>query len=156
VTNSVARAFRFALLLGALPLLAGAQATRVPLAAHDIMRGVVLASSDIGYLGNTAVPSNATTAAKLEPAAATDTLIGWTTRRLIAAGEPLRAPAVAPPQLVKSGDVVEVSYQADGVSISMRGRATRSAALGERITVRMDNQRKLDATVVALGRLRVN
>jgi flagella basal body P-ring formation protein FlgA len=78
------------------------------------------------------------------------------TRRLIAAGEPLRAPAVAPPQLVKSGDLVEVSYQADGVSITMRGRASRSAALGERITVRMDNQRKLDATVVAAGRLRVN
>ncbi|MEO8623083.1 MAG: flagellar basal body P-ring formation chaperone FlgA, partial [bacterium] len=129
MTTSAARGFRLALLLGALPCYAGAQAPRVPLAAHDIMRGVVLASSDIGYLGNTSVPSTTTTPAKLEPAAATDTLVGWTTRRLIAAGEPLRAPAVAPPQLVKSGDLVEVSYQSEGVSITMRGRATRSAAL---------------------------
>jgi flagella basal body P-ring formation protein FlgA len=170
VSTRLARWSSIALLLGALPATTVAQPPRVPIAAHEIARGVVLAAADIGYQlserSADSVTRNATAPADCGPVRLSDcptvrppqsdTLVGWMTRRLIAAGEPLRAPAVEPPQLVKSGDVVDVVYMGDGVRITMRGRATRSAALGERLTVRMDNQRKLEATVVAAGRVRVN
>lgn len=170
MTTRLARWSSTALLLGALPAAAVAQPPRIAIAAHEIARGVVLAPADIEYVRSERVPDrvtrNSTAPADCGPAplsdcptvrpALSDTLVGWMTRRLIAAGEPLRAPAVTPPQLVKSGDVVDVVYQGNGVLITMRGRATRSAALGERLTVRMDNQRKLEATVVAAGRVRVD
>lgn len=166
MTTRLARWSSTALLLGALPAAAVAQPPRIAIAAHEIARGVVLAPADIAYLPSEGVPEHATQDSTLPadcgPVRLSDCptvrplLVGWMTRRLIAAGEPLRAPAVTPPQLVKSGDVVDVMYQGDGVLITMRGRATRSAALGERLTVRMDNQRKLEATVVAAGRVRVD
>jgi flagella basal body P-ring formation protein FlgA len=135
---------------------------RVAVAAHDLARGATLGVADIAYANRGALPERApggptaAPAAALEPAAADDPLVGWMTRRMIAAGEPLRAPAIAAPQLVKSGDLVEVVWGHNGIVVTMRGRATRSAAVGERIAVRMDAQRKLEGTVVAPGRVRVN
>lgn len=165
MTTHFARWGAIALLLGAYPVAAVAQSSRVAIAAHEIARGVVLAPADIAYLPAEGVPEHATQNSPLPdcgPVGQSDCqtvrplLVGWMTKRLIVAGEPLRAPAVTPPQLVKSGDVVDVVYEGDRVLITMRGHATRSAALGERLTVRMDNQRKLEATVVAAGRVRVD
>jgi flagella basal body P-ring formation protein FlgA len=139
-----------------------APSDRVAVAAHDLARGATLGVADIAYANRGALPGRAahgpaaSPAAALEPAGAEDPLVGWMTRRVIAAGEPLRAPAIVAPQLVKTGDLVEVVWGQDGIVVTMRGRATRSAAVGERIAVRMDAQRKLEGTVVAPGRVRVN
>ncbi len=141
---------------------------RVAVAAHEIARGATLAAADIAYaprdvhtrersrggLSNANATTNTTT--NTTPAAADDSLVGFTTRRLITAGEPLRAPAVVAPQLVKSGDLVEVVWGQEGIIVTLRGRATRSAGVGERIAVRVDSQRKLEGTVIAAGRVRVN
>ena len=145
-------------LIGALPSLSAAQSANVAVASHEIARGVILTPADIGYFPSAVfrAAGGAQAPAVLELAAAGDTLVGWMTRRLITVGEPLRAPAVMPPVLVKSGDVVDVVYESDGVSVTMRGKATRAAANGERVIVRMDNQRKLEGTVVGPGRVRVN
>ncbi|MEP6619467.1 MAG: flagellar basal body P-ring formation chaperone FlgA [bacterium] len=162
--RTFARWLAIAALCGALPAVVLAQtsekrAPRVAVASHEIARGIVLSHTDIGYVPSLR-PANpgalVASAQAIEPATESDSLVGWMTRRLITAGEPLRSPAVTPPQLVKSGDVVDVVFQSESVSVTMRGKATRSAAIGERITVRMDNQRRLDGTVIALGRVRVN
>lgn len=139
----------FALAMGA-----GAQSPRVAVAAREIARGTSLSQGDIGYASPAAPATDAS--ASVQAAAPNDTLVGWTTRRLIAVGEPLKSPAVAPPILVKANAMVEVIYQDAGITITARGRATRAAALGERLTVRLDTQRKVEATVIAAGRVRVN
>ena len=133
---------------------AGAQSPRVAVAAREIARGTALSQADIGYASPAAQATDATVS--VEAASASDTLVGWTTRRLIALGEPLKSPAVAPPILVKANAMVDVIYQDAGITITARGRATRAAALGERLTVRIDTQRKVEATVIAAGRVRVN
>jgi flagella basal body P-ring formation protein FlgA len=152
-----------AILLGAAPSSTMAQTARVAVAARPLARGIVLADADISYVAAAPAPTsparmsgNASAMPALDPTTGSDSLVGWTTRRLIAAGEPLRAPAVVPPQLVKSGDLVDVVFQSESVSVTMRGKATRGGALGERVTIRMDGQRKLDGTVIAPGRVRVN
>ena len=161
----MSRWLAIATLCGALPALVLAQAPdtrprfRIAVASHEIARGVVLSPTDIGYAPSTdrTVPGTvAGGSAAIVPATQGDSLVGWMTRRLITMGEPLRAPAVTPPQLVKSGDVVDIVFQSEGVSVTMRGKATRSAALGERVQVRMDNQRRLEGTVTARGRVQVN
>ncbi len=177
--NQTVRQLTIAALLGTVPAFAVAQGPRAPtssitaatnepadpvadrvaVAARDIPRGTTLAAADIGYTSRrVATERSARPAAPVtvEPAAADDRLVGWTTRRVITAGEALRHPAVGAPQIVKSGDMVEVVWGQDGLLVTMRGRATRSAAVGERIAVRMDSQRKLEGTVIAAGRVRVN
>jgi flagella basal body P-ring formation protein FlgA len=156
VTTRRSRVVAFALagVVLALAMEAGAQAPRVAVAAREIARGTSLSPADIGY-ASTAVRAPEATAS-IDAAAADDSLVGWTTRRLIAAGEPLKSPAVAPPVLVKANAFVDVIYQDGGITITARGRASRAASLGERLTIRLDAQRKVEAIVIAAGRVRVN
>ena len=176
--SSTVRLLTIAALLGVIPCIGSAQNSvpapaaspaananektfateQVAVAAREIARGKVLVMADIAYASSDSrvhvrslAPPEVTT-----PATSGDSLIGFVTRRLIATGQPLRAPAVVPPLLVKAGDAVDVTWDHDGILVSLRGRATRSAALGERIAVRVDAKRNFEGTVVAAGRVRVN
>ena len=178
------RQLTIAALLGTLPSVSNAQATtvphdttspatgdtrstgtptqRIPVATRDLARGAVLTAADIGYAPRkTRVPhplphSVATVDSTVQPAAENDHLVGWSTRRIIRAGDWLGSPSIIPPQLVKSGDTVEVSWSDGGIRVTSRGLATRSAGAGERVRVRLPLQRFVEASVVAAGQVRVN
>lgn len=114
-------------------------ATRA-VAARDLARGEVLTPADIAR-----VPAPAEgVAAPALPAS----LIGWRTRRVIAAGEPLTPPAVSPPDLVRAGEEVQVLYQGRSVVLRVSGTAAGSAAMGERVLVRVDARRRLEGVVI--------
>jgi flagella basal body P-ring formation protein FlgA len=129
--------------------LAGAQqasARRMAFATHSISRGAVLTADDFEYRDTTS-------------RAPLDTSIvsaGWVTRRTIVAGEVLREPAVQPPLLVTANQSVEIEWKDDNISLTMRGTSTRSGALGERVTVRTEAGKRIEATVVAAGRVRID
>ncbi len=107
-----------------------------PRAARALARGESLAAGDIvAAPGDTLAPR----------------LVGWTTRRVIAAGEVLHAPAVAPPAAVRAGDHVAVVYQQSGVALRLAGTAAADAALGARVAVRVDTRRRFEGTVTAPG-----
>lgn len=114
-----------------------ATATR-PVAARDLERGELLTAADIRY----------------EPAPdggdpeAPATLVGWRTRRVISAGEMLRAPAVSPPELVRAGETVEAVYSGRSVVLRVTGTAMGSGAMGERVLVRVDARRRLEGVVI--------
>lgn len=129
-----------AMLLLAAPRGAAAQ---VPLAARDLQRGVVLAAEDIAPV------------AAADPATPAERRVGWVTRRVIAAGEPLRHPAVAPPEAVRSGEPVDVVWRQGGLELRAKGTATRSATVGERISVRVGPHRRLDGVVAGPGLVRL-
>lgn len=82
--------------------------------------------------------------------------VGWVTKRVIAAGEPLRAPAVSPPELVKSGQTVDVVWKQGGIELRARGQASRSGAMGERVSVRIQPNRRLEGVVVGPGMISLN
>jgi len=118
---------------------------RVAVATRTIARGTVLATGDF-VLRDTTLrgPSDTTTVGE-----------GWVARRLIGAGEILRMPAVERPRVINANQAVQLEWSDNNVTLVLRGIATRSAALGERIAVRTDSGRRVEATVVAPGRLRL-
>jgi flagella basal body P-ring formation protein FlgA len=123
-----------------------ASTRHVAVATHAIPRGAVLAAGDVEYRDST-----------LSMTADTNHVApGWVTRRLIAAGEVLRAPAVEPPTAVSANQQVAVEWSDQNVRLSMRGIATRNAPVGSRVSVRMESGRRVDAMVVGAGRVRID
>jgi flagella basal body P-ring formation protein FlgA len=113
---------------------AAAPETVAPVAARDLPRGHVLAADDISP--------------------ATPSLVGWTTRRVITAGQALREPAVARPlaaSAITAGQQVAVVWRDQGIQLRMSGVAASAAPIGARVKVRLDARRRLEGTVVAPG-----
>lgn len=144
------RASRVALLAGAALLVPGLRAGAQAVAARDLPRGHVLTAADIRQGGARPEPRDARNA----------TLVGWTTRRVITAGQPLREPAVAPPaaaSAITPGQRVAVLFREAGIELRLAGVAAGAAPLGARVKVRVDptsragQPRRLEGTVVAPG-----
>jgi flagella basal body P-ring formation protein FlgA len=114
---------------------AGAQAPGAPVAAREIARGTVLTEPDV------------TSPAGVERDS-TGAPVGWVARRVISAGETLREPAVAPPDLVRVGDVVQAVFSQGGLEIRLIGRAMGAARAGEKVMVRIDTHRRFEGVVV--------
>ena len=121
---------------------------RVPVATHQIARGATLTADDIEFRDSTMRSGT--------PADTNEVAPGWVTRRMINAGEILRSPAVEPPSLVTANQPVEVEWVDGNIKLTLRGIATRNAPIGSRVTVRMENGRRVDGTVVAAGRVRID
>lgn len=116
------------------------------IAARDLPRGATLTADDIRY------------AAVSDPRGGSDPDVapGWVTRRVVNQGEPLRTPAVAPPLAVSHGDQVDVLVRRGAITLRMRGTAMGSAALGERVTVRIDSRRRVDGLAAGPGVVHLN
>ncbi len=65
----------------------------------------------------------------------TSDLIGFTPRRSLRPGEPVRSSDVEPPRLVEKGSIVTVTYNLANMSLSTRGRALEDGAMGEIIKI---------------------
>lgn len=119
-----------------LPAQAGA-----PVAAREIPRGVELTAADVA-------PDSA-------PTGASASRVGWVTRRVIHAGEPLREPAVEPPQLVRAGAEITVRAESGGVVVTRSGTALTSGSLGDRVRVRLDSQHFIYGIVAAPATVKI-
>lgn len=109
-----------------------------PTAARDLPRGHVLAAGDMSP--------------------ATPAMVGWTTRRLITAGEPLREPAVVPPgaiAAVSPGQRVAIVWRDAQVEVRLAGIAAGAASVGSTVGVRVDARRRFEGVVIAPGVVRV-
>ncbi|HYD52446.1 MAG TPA: flagellar basal body P-ring formation chaperone FlgA [Gemmatimonadaceae bacterium] len=131
----------------------GAQETapqRLAVAARALPRGWVLGDGDIEWI------SALDAAGRIRViASGAEVTPGWITRRVMKAGEPLRTPAVVPPPLVRADEPVEVVVRRGDVQLSVRGRVSRDAGVGERVAVRLDAGRRFECIVEAPGRVRL-
>lgn len=109
-------------------------AASTPLAVRTMPRGTVLQASDVNG----------------DPA----TVLGYETQRVIAAGEPLRAPAIAPAAVVHSGDAITVRVEMGGVIVTRPGVALGTARTGQPVRVRF-GQHSLSGVAVAPGVVRL-
>jgi flagellar basal body P-ring formation protein FlgA len=125
----------------------GAQQTRrLAVATHALARGAVLSADDFEFRDST----------MRAPLDSSRVAPGWTTRRMIAAGEILRSPAVEPPIVVGANQPVEVEWADQNVRLTIRGIAARNASVGERVAVRTELGRRVEGTVVAAGHVRID
>lgn len=106
-------------------------------AARDLQRGVTLTRDD--YVG----------AGESGP-------VGWVTRRVVRAGEPLRPPAIVPARVIRSGDQVKVVWSDGALEVRLTGRAMNAAAAGEPVRVRVDARRRFEGTANEDGTVRLD
>jgi flagella basal body P-ring formation protein FlgA len=116
-------------------------------AARDLERGTELTATDLS--GEPSVQWGPPTAG--EPAVEP----GWVTRRRIAKGERLRRPAASPPNAVKAGDDVTIEAVYGSITVTLTGRASGSAAVGETVQVRAQTGKRMEAVVIGPGLVRV-
>ena len=110
-------------------------------AARELARGTALGPDDI------ATDSGTVSASALP--------LGWITRRVIHVGEPLRAPAISPPQLVRAGTNVTVRAVTQGIIVSREGIAQSGGVLGEQVRVRLDTRRTITGTVAGPANVQI-
>lgn len=113
-------------------------------ATRALARGDVLQAGDIAQVDTVIIWRWNGFAPDTVPA-----LPGWVARRPIAAGEVLRAPAVSPPPLIKSGTSVTAIWQDGPLRLVLSGVATNTAIAGAPVGVRINRSRRLDGVAVA-------
>lgn len=132
---------------GLLAAVASSLSAQAPLAAQEtaasggavalrlLPRGTVLQASDVG--GDDAA-----------------SVLGFETQRVVAAGELLRPPAIAPAAIVRSGESVTVRVDKDGITVTRAGIALGNARIGQPVRVRI-GQHSLSGIAAAPGVVRL-
>lgn len=108
--------------------------------ARNIAAGEPIAPEDLVW-GKAA-------AAPLDSPRDPDALIGLAARRPLRAGAAAQVRDVAAPQVVKAGEIITVSFQAEGVSLSLQGKALGGAGVGETFNVENTQSKKIIQAVV--------
>ena len=111
----------------------------VPRATHQIARGMTLGAGDMA--------GGACDSGCARP--------GWITRKVIAPGEALVAPAVSAPPVIIAGDSVDVEYHGAQVLLRTRGVAGASGTVGETLLVALMTGARVAAVAMAPGKVRV-
>jgi flagella basal body P-ring formation protein FlgA len=94
---------------------------------HPIEAGEILQADDLTVLRQPR--SQATTLARMS------STIGMAARRELRPGQPIQAADVMKPVVVKRNDTVTLIYQAPGLTLTLRGQAQDSGAVGDTIGV---------------------
>jgi len=95
--------------------------------ARSLAAGEAVRPEDLVWTKVAAAPADAPTDA--------DQVIGLAARRPLRAGAAVSLRDVSEPQVIKSGDVIDVIYEDEGVSLTLQGKAMASAAVGETLAV---------------------
>ena len=128
---------------------APARGDSVAVAARTLPRGHTLAADDVAWISG---DSAAALGHRVFPTPDTPRPApGSVTRRVVAAGEPLREPAITAPQAITAGQRVAVVYRDGGVELRMQGTALGAAPRGGRVAVRLDDRRRLTGTAAGDG-----
>lgn len=115
--------------------------------ARNLAAGDVIQPEDVVWTEVQAHQANATGPRDAEQ------VIGLSARRALRAGSPVAARDLASPQVIARNDTVEVAFVAGGVKLTVMGRATRNAAIGEPVPVlNLASGKTIEAIATGPGR----
>jgi flagella basal body P-ring formation protein FlgA len=136
--------FCFALLM-AYPAFAET-GVRIVVPVRDIARGETVGESDLTY------GTIATSSFMSGMVTAMNAIVGMQTRRVLHAGESMRADDVRHPILITKGATVTMVFEAPGVTLTAVGRAMSEGGVGDLVTVMNPaSYRQISATVTGPG-----
>jgi flagella basal body P-ring formation protein FlgA len=108
--------------------------------ARNLAAGEIVQPADIVWAKAAAAPADSPS----DP----DVVIGMAARRALRAGATVSARDVGAAQVIKAGEIIAVVYEADGVSLSLQGKAMAAGGVGESISVQNTTSKKFIQAVV--------
>ena len=108
--------------------------------ARSLSAGEIVQPTDLVWSKVAAAPADA-------PADA-EAIIGQAAKRPVRAGAVVQARDVGAAIVVKTGELITVAYDADGVSLSMQGKAMGPGGVGDAIAVQNPASKKIIQAVV--------
>ena len=134
--------------LTAMPVFAES-GVRIVVPARDIARGDTISESDLTYA---TVPGNALMSGTVTSLAAVKDMEA---RRMLHAGEAMRADDVRHPIVVTKGQTITMLFHAPGVELTAMGRAMGEGGVGDTVTVQNPaSYRMISGIVTAPGTVR--
>jgi flagella basal body P-ring formation protein FlgA len=115
---------------------------------HPIERGQVIKASDVTVLRRP----------KTDTAVVTDknAVVGFAARHPLQPNQPLNAADLMKPEIITRNNIVTIIYQAPGVTLTLRGQAQESGALGDTINVlNAESKRVVQAVISGPDRVTV-
>jgi flagella basal body P-ring formation protein FlgA len=95
--------------------------------ARSLQPGEVVQPEDLIWSRAATIP--------IEAPRAPGAVVGQAVRRPLHAGDAVSQTDVAPAQVIKKDDVIQVVYQADGIKLTLQGKALGAAAIGQSVSV---------------------
>jgi flagella basal body P-ring formation protein FlgA len=124
---------------------------RVVVPNRDIGRGETIGETDLVYgtiASNTVFSGIATSV---------DQLKGMEARRMLRAGEIVRAVDVRHPVVIAKGEIVTMTFEAPGITVTASGRAMSEGGIGDTVTVQNPASfRQISAIVTGPGAVRAS
>ena len=112
--------------------------------ARNLAAGEIVQPADLVWGKAAAAPADAPSDA--------DMVIGMAAKRPLRAGATVAARDVGAAQVVKPGEIITVLYEAEGVSLSLQGKALAAGGVGESIAVlNTSSKRSIQAVVTGPG-----
>lgn len=108
--------------------------------ARSIPAGEMIQPQDLVWGKAALAPADAPT----DP----DALIGLAARRALRAGAPVAGRDVAAPMVVKANEIVTITYENEGISLSLQAKALSGGGVGETINVQNVTSKKTVQAVV--------
>lgn len=107
---------------------------------RSLNTGDIVQPTDLTWIKAAAAPRDAPNDA--------DMVIGQAAKRPLRAGGVVLAHDIGAARVIKPGDIVTVTYDADGISLSLEGKAMGTAGVGDTLAVQNTLSKKVVQTVV--------
>ncbi|MEI9996371.1 MAG: flagellar basal body P-ring formation chaperone FlgA [Rhizomicrobium sp.] len=117
-------------------------AMRVVVPNRDIARGEIIGESDLAY---GTIPSNTVFSGIVTAAGQ---LSGMEARRMLRANQVVRTDDVRHPLVIAKGEMVTMTFEAPGVTLTASGRAMNEGGVGDTVTVQNPASFRLVSAVV--------
>ena len=115
---------------------------------HPVEHGEVLKASDLTIVRRPKTDTGVVTDAKA--------VVGLAARHQLHPGQPLSAGDLMKPEIVQRNDTVTIVYQVPGVTLTLRGQAQETGALGDTISVlNAESKRVVQAVISGPDRVTV-